>query len=315
MAARVRRVRPAGSARRRAGNPRDAFAGVLDHEAHGGRGALHAHGDAGARGVNLTAFETRFDDLPQAVGVAHTRPAPGSSNGPGRGLGGGGRHQRLDGGGGDGRELQRAHVQAELRPTIRDRSRMSEMTWACAAAFRSMASRPPAGGGLVEPASAQEIGPAHDRGQRRAQLVRQRGEELVLDPARRLRLRARALRVGQEARTLPVVLLALGDVAGKGAEAEIATVRDGGDGELEREDGAGRAPRLHLQPRVRVPFPRRQPGEEARERAALPLREDQLGQGMADRLLARDPERLLGPGVPERPEPGAVRVRQEARRG
>jgi 6-pyruvoyltetrahydropterin/6-carboxytetrahydropterin synthase len=64
------------------------------------------------------------------------------------------------------------------------------------------------------------------------------------------------------------------------------------------------APPLHAQ--VRVSFRRRQPGEEGGEDAALRLRQDQLAQVAPDRLLARDPERLLGLRVPERHETGAV---------
>ena len=138
--------RPGGSARRRgAGNRRDAFAGVLDHEAHGGgRSALHAHGDAAAARRELTAFAARFPTIcRRRSGSPTTRPALGSSTvwilrlfAVAR------RHQRLDGGGGDGRELKGRTFKRNFAPTIRDRSRMSEMTWACAAALRSMASRP-----------------------------------------------------------------------------------------------------------------------------------------------------------------------------
>ena len=83
---------------------------------------------------------------------------------------------------------------------------MSEMTWACAAALRSMASRPRRRGGLVEAAPAQQVRPAHDRGERRAQLVGEGGEELVLDAAGRLRLRARLLRLPEQPLALLVVV-------------------------------------------------------------------------------------------------------------
>ena len=83
------------------------------------------------------------------------------------------------------------------------------MTWAWAPALRSMASSARAGGGLVEPAPAQQVGPAHDGGQGRAQLVGQRGQELVLDPAGRLRLLPGVLGLGQEPLALALRPLAL----------------------------------------------------------------------------------------------------------
>ena len=127
---------------------------------------------------------------------------------------------------------------------MRDRSRMSEMTWACARRVALDGVEAAAGGGLVEPAPAQQVGPAHDGGERRAQLVGQRGEELVLDPARRLRLRAGVLRLGEQPLALALVAACARVMSrAKALKLKSPSVRDGGDGELEREGAARRARR------------------------------------------------------------------------
>src|SRR6185503_3009608 len=56
---------------------------------------------------------------------------------------------------------------------------------------------------------AQDVGPAQDRVERRAQLVRDGGEELVLEPVRALGLRARGVLAGER---LPPVLQLLVDL-------------------------------------------------------------------------------------------------------
>ena len=76
------------------------------------------------------------------------------------------------------------------------------MIWFCALAFRMIVSmaRPDLVGS--ELAALEQVGPPDDRGQRRPQLVRQRGQELVLHPARRLGHRARLLRLAVEVRVV-----------------------------------------------------------------------------------------------------------------
>ena len=125
------------------------------------------------------------------------------------------------------------------------------MTWACAAALRSMASRPRrAVASSRRPPRSRYVQP-DDRGERRAQLVGEGGEELVLDAAGRFRLRARPLRLPEQPLALLVVVLALRDVARERAEAQLTAVRDRGDGQLQREEAAVAARRLHLQAEVR----------------------------------------------------------------
>ena len=65
------------------------------------------------------------------------------------------------------------------------------MICACARALRSIVSRPRAWSSLPRLQSPQQRRPAQDRVQRRAQLVRQRREELVLEPADALGFLAR----------------------------------------------------------------------------------------------------------------------------
>ena len=65
------------------------------------------------------------------------------------------------------------------------------MSWACARALRSIASSPARSSGSRCGAPAQDLRPAEDRGERRAQLVGEVREEFVLDAARPLGVGAR----------------------------------------------------------------------------------------------------------------------------
>ena len=86
-----------------------------------------------------------------------------------------------------------------LPVTMRETSSRSSISRACARALRSMLSRPRACvAGSIGAGRAQHAGPAEHGVQRRPQLVRQRGQELVLQPVgvalalqRRRRVRAR----------------------------------------------------------------------------------------------------------------------------
>ena len=84
-----------------------------------------------------------------------------------------------------------------LPATMRETSRMSEMSCSCTRALRPMTSIGAADGRFVGQPLAQDLGPAHDRVERRAQLVRQRGQELVLQAVHVLGLGARRLLAGQ----------------------------------------------------------------------------------------------------------------------
>ena len=77
------------------------------------------------------------------------------------------------------------------------------MSWVCARTLRSMTSSPRRMRGRVEVARAQHHRPAEDRGERRAQLVGERGQELVLGPVGLLRRRARLLRRAVERARCP----------------------------------------------------------------------------------------------------------------
>ena len=75
---------------------------------------------------------------------------------------------------------------------MRVMSSRSSISCACARALRSMASSPLARSSSAwRRAAQQDLRPAEDGVERRAQLVRERGEELVLHPVDPLRLGAR----------------------------------------------------------------------------------------------------------------------------
>ena len=86
------------------------------------------------------------------------------------------------------------------------------MSCACARALRSMVSSARAAGSLVEPPAAQHVRPAEDGGQRRAQLVRDGGEELVLEAVGALGLGARRALAREQPLALLLGRLRVGDV-------------------------------------------------------------------------------------------------------
>ena len=102
--------------------------------------------------------------------------------------------------------------------------------------------------GLVQLFPAQDAGPAQDRGQRRAQLVGERGQELVLGPVGHLRFRARAFGLaieqgvlhGHGLRLLPGPYLAAGDHEEQPGGHQPAHQHDGhhAPGRVAREVGA-----------------------------------------------------------------------------
>ena len=67
-----------------------------------------------------------------------------------------------------------------------ERSRRSSMSFACARTLRSIASNARRAVGLAGLLRAKGVGPGEDRVQRRPQLVRDQGQELVLGPVGRL---------------------------------------------------------------------------------------------------------------------------------
>ena len=129
-------------------------------------------------------------------------------------------------------------------------------------ALRSMTSRAPAGWSPGPSRSRAHVHPADDRLERRAQLVRQHGEELVLGAVRRLRLRARRL--------LPRVELAV-------ADGERGVVRH----PLERDLRRVREPTGRVSERVEQPLDAAVHGDRHGERGP-----DALGEG----------ERAIRPG-------------------
>ena len=136
------------------------------------------------RGVNLTALDSRFQTTCwRRSGSPLARAASGSS-----------RRSTLDalgvGGGADGVDggldrLDQVHAAAtfsrSLPVMMREMSSRSSMIWPWARALRSMAGHGAPEARLVELAVAQEPGPAEDGVERRAQLVGDGAQELVLE--------------------------------------------------------------------------------------------------------------------------------------
>ena len=180
----------------------DALPGVLHDDDRRRGGALQPHLDASAARRELDGVRQQVPDhLLQAVGIRVHGPALRLQRGvehDALALGGGtdGVQRGLD----DGGRLHRAHVQAQLAgDDARDVQQvLDELALrACVALDGLQRARR---GGLVEPAAAQRDRPAEHGIERRAQLVGERGEELVLDPVGGLGLGARPLLARQELR-------------------------------------------------------------------------------------------------------------------
>jgi hypothetical protein len=103
----------------------DAFAGVLDHEAHGrGRSTLHAHGDAAAARRELDGIRGQVShDLPQPVGIAHDEAGAGIEHGLDlEALRGGRRINGSMAAAATGASCRGRTFRRNFAPTIRDRS-------------------------------------------------------------------------------------------------------------------------------------------------------------------------------------------------
>ena len=85
---------------------------------------------------------------------------------------------------------------------MRETSSRSSMSCSCAFAFRRMTSRAARDERAVDTAVVEHARPAVDRVERRAQLVREHGEELVLAAVERLGLVARGLLAREQLRPL-----------------------------------------------------------------------------------------------------------------
>ena len=133
----------------------------------------------------------------------------------------------------------------------------------------------------------QEVGPAHDRVQGRAQLVGESGQELVLGPVGRLRVPPRRLLALQERLPLPLDAEALHELSDLAAHAEEAPeqlrIRRARGVAEELEDAEALAPERHRE---------REPAAQA---------------GIQGRRLAREVGVLLDVG-----DPGAFERRPDA---
>ena len=89
---------------------------------------------------------------------------------------------------------------------------MSSISCACDVAFWRMTVGRALHGVAIVAALAEHVRPAHDRVQRRAQLVRERGEEFVLQPVGALGFETGRLLAAQQLHALPLDLRALLDL-------------------------------------------------------------------------------------------------------
>ena len=145
-------------------------------------------------GVNFTAFDTRFQTTCcRRPGSPDTGPTRGSTIGlDAHALGVGGGLNRRDGVVDDQRQLHRLHVEPDLaRHDARDiEDVLDDLRQPRGVAFERL--EPARRLVARQDAAAQQPRVADDRVERRAQLVRQDGEELVLHPVGGLRLRVEA---------------------------------------------------------------------------------------------------------------------------
>ena len=105
-----------------------------------------------------------------------------------------------------------ASLSRSLPPMIRETSRMSSISCDCAMRVVLDDADGPLDHRRIALARRQQVRPAEDRVERRAQLVRQRGEELVLQAVDRLGLRAGALLALEQHQPLRFDALALVDL-------------------------------------------------------------------------------------------------------
>ena len=139
---------------------------------------------------------------------------------------------------------------------------------------------------LVQLPRAHQPKPEKHRGERRAKLVRQRRQELVLGPARRLRLGAGRPLAGQQLLALRLAPLSRGDIPDdRDAHAPVAEAHLA-ERELHGEDRAVLAPSEHL-----TRAPRRAVG---RQQAAGILGGEQAAEVVVDDLGGREAEGPLG---------------------
>ena len=156
-----------------------------------GDGNFDLRADPTDRDLNFATFRGEFDgivdqvpcDLLQAAGVAADGRRVGIEYfGKADILGVGGRAYGFEGRIDDRRRIDRLHVEPDFSRDNPGDVKRSEIICAWARALRSMASTAFLASAAFEVAVPQELGPAHDRIERRPQLVRERSQKIVLEP-------------------------------------------------------------------------------------------------------------------------------------
>ncbi len=199
----------------------DPGAGVLHHDVHVAGRAAQVHADPPAAGRELDGVRDQVPyDLLQPIGVAGDPRRPGQRGLEPDLLGRGGRAQRVERLFDDRAQLDGPDLEPQLaHHDARDVEHVPhDLRLGLRVAVDDVDGARPLT--FVELARLQEVGPAHDRVERRAQLVRERGQELVLGPVGRLRVAPRRPLALQE--ELPFLLDpdALDELAELAAHAE-----------------------------------------------------------------------------------------------
>ena len=195
-----------------------------------------------------------------------------------------------------------------LPDVIRLTSSSSSISRACARALRSIVAAALATSTARDAGAPEEMGPAQDRAERRAQFVRQGGEKLVLHAARALRLDTRFALGDEERLALGLELLLQRDVERHAIESRRLAL------------GVAIDAALRAQPAVRAAWRdgavfdvvQASPGDRRLDRrphlVAIVLVDERIEQVEVDLGVGRQPEVLLALGVPldERERPRAV---------
>ena len=165
---------------------RDADAGVADRELRLVAVLRAARTRHACRrgGVNLMALESEVPDAPAAArsgspttSARRARRARARSATP---LASAAGAHRFDRGLDDVAPGRRVASSRSLPVMMRETSSRSSISWVCAAALRSMVSTARAAVSALDAAACEQLRPAEDRVERRAQLVRERGRNSSL---------------------------------------------------------------------------------------------------------------------------------------
>ena len=192
----------------------DAGAGVADADLDVGVDALEVDLDTAALGGKFDGVGEEIpDDLLETIGVAEHRASKGIHHALETNiLGGGGGLYRFDGGLHDLREIDLAHIEAELagENTGHVEQVLDEANLDAGVAVDDLEAFGDIGGRGT--GGTQDAGPSEDGVDRGAEFVGEGGDEIVLQARRILGIAARGTFAGQKLLTLFLGVLLFGDV-------------------------------------------------------------------------------------------------------